>query len=129
MGINKNSSGSGLGLYIVKTLLKSHDSDIDFVSTPNEGTCFFFEITFKFADVINNKSAVSTLPTRDMRILIVDDNKINLLITQKNIEKIKGYSCKTCSDGKEAISLVKAKDYDLVLTDINFFNFYKNNHQ
>ena len=117
--LNKNSSGSGLGLYIVKTLLKSHDSDIDFVSTPNEGTCFFFEITFKFADTINNKNAISFLPKRDMRILIVDDNKINLLITQKNIEKIKGYSCKTCSDGKEAISLVKAKDYDLVLTDIN----------
>ncbi|SDG94551.1 response regulator [Winogradskyella thalassocola] len=117
--LNKNSSGSGLGLYIVKTLLKSHDSDIDFVSTPNEGTCFFFEITFTLATNEESQGIISVKPHRDMRILVVDDNKINLLITKKNIEKIEGYSCQTISNGKEAISLVKAKDFDLVLMDIN----------
>ena len=117
--LNKNSSGSGLGLYIVKTLLKSHNSDIDFVSTPNEGTCFFFEITFQLSTKVERTSTVAALPKRDMHVLIVDDNKINLLITKKNIEKIEGYSCQTISNGKEAISLVKAKDFDLVLMDIN----------
>ena len=54
-----------------------------------------------------------------MHVLIVDDNKINLLITKKNIEKIAGYSCQTISNGREAISLVKDKDFDLILMDIN----------
>ena len=117
--LNKNSSGSGLGLYIVKTLLKSHNSDIDFVSTPNKGTCFFFEITFQLSISEENKSTPTLLPHRDMHILIVDDNKINLLITKKNIEKIAGYSCQTISNGREAISIVKEKDFDLILMDIN----------
>jgi signal transduction histidine kinase/ActR/RegA family two-component response regulator len=117
--LNKNSSGSGLGLYIVKTLLKSHNSDIDFISTPNKGTCFFFEITFKLSVSEEDKSTPSLLVLRDMHVLIVDDNKINLLITKKNIEKIDGYSCQTVTNGKEAISLVKEKDFDLILMDIN----------
>lgn len=117
--LNKNSSGSGLGLYIVKTLLKSHNSDIDFVSTPNKGTCFFFEITFERSVVEKNNIAPSLLVHRDMHVLIVDDNKINLLITKKNIEKIEGYTCQTVTNGREAISLVKEKDFDLILMDIN----------
>lgn len=117
--LNKNSSGSGLGLYIVKTLLKSHNSDIDFVSTPNEGSCFFFEITFELSMATERQITTSILPQRQMRVLIVDDNKINLLITRKNIEKIEGYSCQTVSNGRQAISVVKDKDFDIILMDIN----------
>ena len=118
--LNKNSSGSGLGLHIVKTLLESHNSHIDFTSTPNKGTCFFFEITFKKIDLNNQTEKIAdTSPVRDMHILVVDDNKINLLITKKNIEKIEGYSCETVSNGEEAISLIKKMNFDLILMDIN----------
>ncbi|MBF8148686.1 response regulator [Winogradskyella sp. F6397] len=117
--LNKNSSGSGLGLYIVKTLLKSHNSDIDFTSTPNKGTCFFFDITFQLSLAAKNESSSAISPKRDIHVLIVDDNKINLLITKKNIEKIEGYTCQTISNGREAISIVKEKDFDLILMDIN----------
>ncbi|RCW93972.1 response regulator [Winogradskyella arenosi] len=119
--LNKNSSGSGLGLHIVKTLLESHNSEIDFTSAPNKGTCFFFEITFDLITVASeNKKVLTTVtPSKDMRILVVDDNKINLLITKKNIEKIEGYTCETVSNGKEAISIVKRMDFDLILMDIN----------
>lgn len=117
--LTKNSSGSGLGLHIVKTLLESHGSDIDFISKPNEGTCFFFETTFKLTSSPSRQNTMSVLPKRDMRVLVVDDNKINLLITKKNVERIAGYSCKTLSNGREAISVIKEKDFDLILMDIN----------
>jgi len=117
--LNKNSSGSGLGLYIVKTLLESHNADIDFISTPNEGTCFFFDIKFRLSKGLEQRIGASILPKRDVRVLVVDDNKINLLITQKNIEKINGFSCETIANGREAISLVKQKDFDMILMDIN----------
>ncbi|WP_179021915.1 response regulator [Winogradskyella forsetii] len=117
--LHKNSSGSGLGLYIVKTLLKSHDADIDFTSTPNKGSCFFFEIKFKLSKAIEQTARTSTLPKRDVRVLVVDDNKINLLITQKNIEKVNGFSCETIANGRQAISIVKQKDFDMILMDIN----------
>jgi len=118
--LQKNSSGSGLGLYIVKTLLKSHNSNIDFVSEPNVGSNFFFTVTFELSE----KPQIATPPKNsakivDHHVLVVDDNKINLLITKKNVEKIPGYSCETTSSGRQALSMIKKKDFDLVLMDIN----------
>lgn len=117
--LNKNSSGSGLGLFIVKTLLDSHNTKIDFKSVPNKGTTFFFETKFEIAKEKPKDQVVLPNPKKDMRVLVVDDNKINLLITQKNIEKIGYYNCDTASNGKESISMVKVKDYDIILMDIN----------
>ncbi|MUU78754.1 response regulator [Winogradskyella endarachnes] len=118
--LHKNSSGSGLGLHIVKTLLKSHKSDIDFVSEPGKGSSFFFEITFEIAASLKLKKPVTINSSiNNTHVLIVDDNKINLLITKKNIEKINGYTCETTTSGKLAISMVKSRAFDLVLMDIN----------
>ncbi|MFP4845046.1 response regulator [Winogradskyella sp. PE311] len=118
--LNKNSSGSGLGLYIVKTLLKSHNSDIDYISEPGKGTTFFFDITFNIVISTNLKAPRSIgIPKENMHILIVDDNKINLLITKNNIERITGFTCEIMAKGQQAISLVKHKAFDLVLMDIN----------
>jgi len=118
--LQKNSSGSGLGLHIVKTLLKSHDTDIDFISEPNKGTTFFFDVTFDICEKVQTKVRTDNVETRiDNHVLIVDDNKINLLITKKTLERIPGCTCETASNGKEAITLVKEKDFDMVFMDIN----------
>ncbi|MCK0123745.1 response regulator [Gelidibacter sp. F2691] len=119
--LEKNSSGSGLGLYIVKTLLKSYNAEIKFVSKPNEGSTFFFDIDFEIAQVSDKANHQSSTQLQDIptKILVVDDNSINLMVTQKNVEKIPGYLSETATHGKEAICLVKEKDYDLVLMDIN----------
>ncbi|OBX26776.1 phospho-acceptor domain-containing protein [Gelidibacter algens] len=118
--LEKNSSGSGLGLHIVKTLLKSHNSEIQFVSKPNEGSTFYFDIDFEIAEAPSDNghffNPVSDTPTK---ILVVDDNTINLMVTQKNVEKIPGCISETAAHGKEAVCLVKEKYFDLVLMDIN----------
>lgn len=118
--LEKNSSGSGLGLHIVKTLLKSYNSEIKFLSKPNVGSTFYFDIDFEIAEKANENDYQPT-HVRDtpFKILVVDDNTINLMVTQKNVEKIPGYSSETAKHGKEAICLVKEKDFDLVLMDIN----------
>lgn len=118
--LEKNSSGSGLGLHIVKTLLKSYNSEIKFTSKPNEGSTFFFDIDFKIAEV-KKPSVQPSFPVLDQKskILIVDDNHINLLITQKNVERISGCFSETATRGEEAICLIKEKDFDMVLMDIN----------
>lgn len=118
--LKKNSTGSGLGLYIVKTLLKSYHSEIKFESEPNQGTTFYFDIDFEIAKATRTSMPV-VIPTLEnpSKILIVDDNTINLMITQKNVERIPGCFCETTTHGREAICLVKEKDFDLVLMDIN----------
>ncbi|TXE09187.1 response regulator [Gelidibacter salicanalis] len=119
--LEKNSSGSGLGLYIVKTLLRSYNADIRFLSKPNVGSTFYFDINFEIAQIIDNENPIiKDQPNAILtKILVVDDNSINLLVTQKNVQKIPGFISDTASHGREAICLVKEKDYDLVLMDIN----------
>lgn len=118
--LDQNSRGSGLGLYIVKTLLKSHNTDIDFTSTKGVGSTFFFDATFKTVNKRTEDSKIQvSQENTEAHILIVDDNKINLLVTKKNIEKIKGHSCETTSNGRQSISIVKEKNFDLILMDIN----------
>ncbi|MFT4780954.1 MAG: signal transduction histidine kinase/CheY-like chemotaxis protein [Psychroserpens sp.] len=118
--LDQNSRGSGLGLYIVKTLLKSHNTDIDFISEKGKGSTFFFEATFEISrNYKEDLSAINSIHNTEAHILVVDDNKINLLITKKNIEKIKGHTCETTSNGRQSISIVKDKNFDLILMDIN----------
>ncbi|MFD2916522.1 response regulator [Psychroserpens luteus] len=118
--LDQNSRGSGLGLYIVKTLLKSHNTDIDFTSTKGVGSTFFFDATFKIVNKRPEDSQTQiSQENTETHILIVDDNKINLLVTKKNIEKIKGHTCETISNGRQSISIVKEKNFDLILMDIN----------
>lgn len=118
--LEKNSSGSGLGLHIVKTLLKSYNSEIKFVSKPNEGSTFYFDVDFEIAEAPSEENHLSDSGCNTpIKILVVDDNTINLLVTQKNVNKISGCTSETASHGKEAICLVKEKDFDLVLMDIN----------
>jgi len=117
--LEKNSSGSGLGLHIVKTLLKSYNTDIDFTSTPNKGSNFFFTIDFELCSKPQIAIKKVIKPREKQHVLIVDDNKINLLITKKNIESIEGYSAETVTNGKDALELIQEKSFDLILLDIN----------
>lgn len=118
--LKNNSSGSGLGLYIVKTLLKSHDSDINFTSKPGEGSTFYFTITFQLSEAEKeNHLSLLLNQSKTHKILVVDDNKINLLVTQKNVEKIPSCVCEITNNGYDAIKRLQENHYDLVLMDIN----------
>ena len=114
--------GTGLGLSIVKQLLKLFDSTISLKSELGKGTTFNFTIPFehdkeKTHAIINNINVdLSSGPV--FKILIVDDNVINLIVTKKTIEKFK-YKCATTVSGKEALDLIDKEDFDVVLMDIN----------
>jgi hypothetical protein len=51
-------------------------------------------------------------------ILIVEDNKINQMITRKILEA-KNFTCEVANNGDEAVRAAKAKKYDLILMDIH----------
>ena len=51
-------------------------------------------------------------------MLVVEDNKINQIVTKKIIER-KNYSCTIAESGHEAIELLKTMEFDIILMDIN----------
>ncbi|MFK5981559.1 MAG: response regulator [Flavobacteriaceae bacterium] len=119
--LNYNGNGSGLGLPIVKKLLALSNSNILLESNLGEGSSFTFTLTFEVLEkAIKNNSLIKFDDSilKDKEILIVEDNRINQIVTQKILEQ-KDIICSIAENGNEAIEKIKQNDYDLVLMDIN----------
>lgn len=119
---DEDYQGTGLGLSIVKRLLGLFGSTISLKSEIGEGTSFSFIIPFEF-DPEKTKNIIAEievdLTSSDAyKILIVEDNLINQLVTKKIIEK-NNYICKVVDDGFAALAILEKEDFDLILMDIN----------
>ena len=120
--INREYGGTGLGLTIVKSLLGLFDSKIQLKSTLGQGSSFFFELDLK-----SKESVVDDIPfeitqkdydLNGLHVLVVEDNKINQVITKKMLEK-KGISCEIAGNGNTAVEMANASQYDGILMDIH----------
>ncbi|OAZ05153.1 response regulator [Flavobacterium succinicans] len=114
--------GTGLGLSIVKRLLHLFGSDITLVSALGEGTTFSFCIPFesdleKTNEIINN-IRVDLSSSQIFNVLVVEDNRINQLVTQKIMEK-NHYKCCVVDDGQKALKMLEKESFDIILMDIN----------
>ncbi len=117
-GVNNNFGDStGLGLYIVKNLLSLFDSKIYLQSAKNEGATFFFTVELpRSRGLLENQEERPVI--KNKKVLVVDDNRINVIVTKKTLEK-EGCICDSAMSGEAAIELVKQNEYDIVLMDIN----------
>ena len=120
--INREYGGTGLGLTIVKSLLGLFNSQIKLESALDKGSSFFFELNLKSKD-----SIVDDIPFEitqkdyefeGLHLMIVEDNKINQVITKKMLSK-KEITSDIASNGMDAIDLAKNNKYDAILMDIH----------
>lgn len=114
--------GTGLGLSIVKKLVKLFDSDIQVESKEGVGTTFNFTIVFdsdkaKVNEIINNIDVDLSLD-KIYKVLVVEDNKINQMVTKKILEKI-NFKSTIVDDGYAAIEAIGKEHFDVILMDIN----------
>lgn len=110
--------GTGLGLPIVKRLVELFQSKIEVESQENIGTKFTFTIGFELAVEKAQAPKPIEKPNSNLHILVVEDNKINQLVTQKVIER-QQHTCKMVDNGHDAIELVRQQHFDAILMDIN----------
>lgn len=120
--INREYGGTGLGLSIVKSLLGLFDSNIALDSEEGKGSAFYFEINMKVKEV-QSEEILFEPDTKEyvlegLHILIVEDNKINQVITKKMLAK-RGISSDIANNGFEAVDMAKTKVYDGILMDIH----------
>lgn len=123
--INRKFGGTGLGLSIVKSLLELMGSRIQLESQLGKGSKFWFDLVLDISaqgatEEDNakqlNESEYSSLENR--HILVVEDNKINQMITRKILEK-RNIICQVADNGMDAIKMVETNDFDVVLMDIH----------
>jgi len=122
---NYNYQGTGLGLPIVRKLLLLFNSEIHLESEEDQGSVFSFEIEFKKAatgiadsGIERIKDGLTPGEAEGRRILIVDDNRINQVVTQRILEQ-KSFICEICDNGLDAIEKVRNNYFDLILMDVN----------
>ena len=122
--INRKYGGTGLGLSIVKGLIEILNGKIYLKSELGKGSTFFFEIPLTYAEEIAKVKAndyskdINELDLTNIKILIVEDNKINQMITKKILNKM-NLKCDIVDNGEEAVSKIKENNYDVVLMDIH----------
>ncbi len=124
--INRKYGGTGLGLSIVKGLIQILKGKIYLKSELGKGTTFFFEIPLEYSENVEKPEVVEIkksnkmedLDLSNVKILIVEDNKINQMITKKILNKMDLY-CDVVDNGEDAVEQVKDTAYDVVLMDIH----------
>lgn len=123
--INRKYGGTGLGLAIVKSLLSLFKSKIELESELGKGTTFLFDINFGIGKTAEEEIATKAPASvtdyeyfKGRHVLIVEDNKINQVITKKILAK-KEMTCDIASNGYEALDMVVETKYDAILMDIH----------
>jgi len=111
--------GTGLGLTIVKKLLEASQSSIELKSEAGQGSTFSFTLGFQILKhLLQDKILDDNNILKGKRILVVDDNRINQIVTKKILENY-GMSCEIAEDGNISIQKLQTDTFDLVLMDIN----------
>ncbi len=111
--------GTGLGLSICKRLVGLMGGEIGVVSEVGRGSTFWFSLPLEKGEkkIISDFSS-KTLPktSSDKKILVVEDNEVNLLVATKTLQKL-GCHVDSAQDGSEALALVTKDHYDAILMD------------
>ena len=118
--------GTGLGLVITKKLVNLLNGKIWFESEYGAGTTFYVDINqkivdnSKIGDILTTKSLSDEhvyIDCSNYKVLIVDDNKLNLKVAEKLLTPYK-FSITTLNGGRECVDNIKeGNEYDLIFLD------------
>ena len=127
---SRRFGGTGLGLAICRRLAALMEGDVVYLPGREGGSIFRVTArldrptsgvsTGDMERILREGSSARTEPraaVRDLRILIVDDNAVNLRVAAAMLKRI-GYPSDSATNGQEALAALDRQPYDLVLMDL-----------
>jgi CheY-like chemotaxis protein len=117
---NQTIEGTGLGLAITKQLIEMMNGKVVVDSVYGEGSKFTFILDQKISNAELEDTTARIDVVADLtgkRVLVVDDNKLNLKVATKLL-KTYGVDITLCNSGPECIGLIDdGNKFDLILLD------------
>ena len=120
---NVRAGSTGLGLAISERLVQLMGGSIRFESAQGNGSVFSFDLVLENAGVSQPVAAdhcvaiSSSVDFSGKEVLIADDVPANLMVARKMFETF-GARISVAESGQGAISLGRAKRFDLVVLDV-----------
>ena len=116
--IDSDKDKQELGIAIIRRNIKLYSSNLVFDNDVLIGNKLSFAINFAKIEETENTTLIQDADQNKlMNILLVEDNKVNQIITKKILSKL-GFNCDVADDGLIALNKVKKQDYSLILMDI-----------
>ncbi len=112
------SGSTGIGLAIVRRLLKLHDSDITVESAPGIGSKFSFKLRLRSSRKKPEGTSADIEKLLDKKILLVEDNMVNAMVAEKLLENW-GLLVIKKENGQEALDALEQETFDFVLMDLH----------
>jgi len=112
-------SSTGLGLTISRQIARAMGGNVVCQSTVGHGATFVFSAPLPASAppcATPAPASSSSAPTLYGRVLIVDDNPVNAIVACAVLECM-GLQLDVADDGAQALAMMAATDYDLVLMD------------
>lgn len=118
---NHKKEGTGLGLTISKNLIAIMGGQLDVESEYGNGSKFFFTIIQEEGQPIGNsideeEAAKLNFTAPSARVLIVDDNELNLIIASEMLSPL-NMDCKVAMSGEQALAMITPGSYDIIFMD------------
>ncbi len=119
--LTRKKGGLGIGLALSKDIIQILEGQLDFQSTPGEGTTVTLDLDFTKADPLkgsihDDRKAALPLLKPGRKVLIVEDNPVNKLVLVSLIRKL-GLEAASAINGQEALDYLDSKVVDIILMD------------
>ena len=114
--------GTGLGLNISKEIIELFGAELKLESEAGMGSNFYFEIDFPIGETkIDSPTSVISQANENqlagMKILLAEDNKVNQIVAKRILTNW-GVDLSIAPNGRKAVEMATATDYDVILMDI-----------
>lgn len=117
--ISRQFGGTGLGLTISRLLAQQMGGDIEVASELGAGSVFTLVLRLpRAAQIAMARPGINAAPLTNLRLLIAEDNRTNMLVTRKLLERSVA-SIEEAVNGKLAVAAYWRAQPDLVLMDVS----------